>query len=131
MLQICAILKETSSKLKSKYFFEKLFLIILTSSNLKIIKHHFSCMQKWSLMVKALDSQWILSSKHFSWSKVDWSAVHLPRLIKWVPGIYGNSVVKSKLSPCSGSVALRQLNSIHKKGHKVLKVCYSKRVLKL
>ena len=30
----------------------------------------------------------------------------------WKPG---NSIVKMKLSPCSGSVALRKLNPIHKK----------------
>ena len=32
--------------------------------------------------------------------------------------IDGNLVVKSKVLPCSGSVALRQLNPIHKKGSK-------------
>ena len=31
-------------------------------------------------------------------------------------------MVKSKLSPRSGSVALRQLNRIHKRGHKVLNI---------
>ena len=36
--------------------------------------------------------------------------------IKWIPGVSGNSKVKSKLPPRSGSVALRQLNVIHKKG---------------
>ena len=41
----------------------------------------------------------------------------LPRLIKWVPGLSGNLVVESKLlPPRSGSVALRQLNPIRKKG---------------
>ena len=35
--------------------------------------------------------------------------------IKQVPGISGNLVVKSKLPPCSGYVALRQLNLFHKK----------------
>ena len=45
----------------------------------------------------------------------------LPRSIKWVPGIFGNVLVKSKLPPSSSAVALRQLNTIHKKrGHKVL-----------
>ena len=44
----------------------------------------------------------------------------LPRLINWVPGTPGNWMVKSKLSPRSGSVALslRQLNPIHKRDHK-------------
>ena len=30
-------------------------------------------------------------------------------------GTPGDSVVKNKLSPCSGSIALRQLNPFHKK----------------
>ena len=34
-------------------------------------------------------------------------------------GISGNLVVKSKLPPQSGSVALRKLNPIHKRGHNV------------
>ena len=42
----------------------------------------------------------------------------LPRSIKWVSGISGNLVVKSKLPPCSGFVAFRLLNSIHDKGAK-------------
>ena len=33
----------------------------------------------------------------------------LPRLIKWVPGISGDLVVKSKLSPCSGSFVFNYL----------------------
>ena len=41
----------------------------------------------------------------------------LPRSIKWVPGISGELVVKSKLSPRSGCLALQQLNPIHKKGN--------------
>ena len=40
----------------------------------------------------------------------------LLRSINWVPGISRNLVVKSKMSPRSGSVALRQLNPIQKKG---------------
>ena len=43
----------------------------------------------------------------------------LPRSIKWVPGTPGEWVVENKLSPLSGSVVLRQLNPIHKKGYKV------------
>ena len=39
----------------------------------------------------------------------------LLRLVKWVPGTPGDWVVKSKLSPCSGTVGLRQLNPIQKK----------------
>ena len=45
----------------------------------------------------------------------------IPRSIKWVPEILGYLAVKSKLSPCSGTVALRQLNQSIKRGHKVLK----------
>ena len=36
--------------------------------------------------------------------------------IKWVPGTHGELAVKSKISPYSGSAALRQSNPIHKKG---------------
>ena len=43
----------------------------------------------------------------------------LQRLIKWVSGYPEDLVVKSKLSPHSGSVALQQLNHIHKKDHEV------------
>ena len=39
----------------------------------------------------------------------------LQRLIKWVPGISGNLVVKSKLL-LEVTLTLRQLNPIHKKG---------------
>ena len=39
-----------------------------------------------------------------------------PRSIKWLGGPPWDLVVKSKLSPCSGCVALRQSNLIHKKG---------------
>ena len=37
------------------------------------------------------------------------------RLVKWAPGIPGDSVVKSKISLGGGSEPLRQLNPIHKK----------------
>ena len=40
----------------------------------------------------------------------------LPRSINWVPGTPGNWMIKSKLSPCSGFVALIQLNHMYKKG---------------
>ena len=39
----------------------------------------------------------------------------LLRSIKWVPGTPGYLVVKSKLFPCRGSVAFRQLNPVHRK----------------
>ena len=48
----------------------------------------------------------------------------LPRSIKWVPGTSGNLVVKSKLPPWSGSVALGQLKPIHRRGDKV---CFLKK----
>ena len=41
-----------------------------------------------------------------------------PRSIKGEPGTPRDSVVKRELSPCSGTVALRQLNFIHEKGPK-------------
>ena len=37
-------------------------------------------------------------------------------LIKWRPEILGDLVVKSKLSPCSGSAGLWQMSPLHKKG---------------
>ena len=37
-------------------------------------------------------------------------------MIKQVPGISRNLLVKSELPPCSGSVVLKQLDPIHKKG---------------
>ena len=55
-------------------------------------------------------------SKPLGGSKVD-SAFHLSEVDKInIPRISGNLVVKRKLTPQSGSVALRQLNPIHKKG---------------
>ena len=56
------------------------------------------------LAVKALDSQ--DRGPEFT----------LPKLIKSLPEISGDLVVKSKLSLLSGSVALRQLNPVYKKG---------------
>ena len=41
----------------------------------------------------------------------------IPTLIKWVSGTPGDLVVKSKQCHRSDSVAFRQLNQIHKKGH--------------
>ena len=62
----------------------------------------------------------ILGSKPLGASKVNSTSQSFILLgfIKWVPETPGDQVVKSKLSPCSGSVALRQLNPIHKKGTK-------------
>ena len=48
-------------------------------------------------------------------SKVN-SAFHPSEVDEWVAGFSEELVVKIKLSPRSGSVALRQLNPIHKKG---------------
>ena len=60
-------------------------------------KHWHDLHHLWSngLVVKALDSQ--SSSPMFQ--TTGW----LPRLIKWVPGISGNLLVKSKLPARSGS----------------------------
>ena len=41
------------------------------------------------------------------------------RQLLWVPWTPGNWVVKSKLYPCIRSAALRQLNPINKKDHKI------------
>ena len=70
------------------------------------------------LVVKALDSQSWGShfQKKMNDSKVD-SAFNSS--VKWVLRISGDLAAKSKLSPRSDSVALRQLNPIHKKSHKV------------
>ena len=57
----------------------------------------------------------ILVSEPLSGSKF-YSAFILLRLMKWVPGTPGDLNEKSEQSPCSGSVSLRQLNPIHKKG---------------
>ena len=62
-------------------------------------------MKKNSLVVKPLDSQ----------SRGPVSLI-LSRSIKWVPGISGNLVVKSKLPPRSNSVAFRKLKPIQKEG---------------
>ena len=51
------------------------------------------------------------------------SAFHPSESIQWVPGTPGNSVVKRKLSPCSGFVTLRQLHPNHKLEPKVY-FCY-------
>ena len=55
----------------------------------------------------------VLSLKPLDGSNVD-SAFYSFEFL--VPGIPGDFVVKSILSPRSGSIALRQLNPIHKKG---------------
>ena len=41
--------------------------------------------------------------------------INLPKSIKWVSGITGALVVKTKLYPRGGFVALRQLKPVHKK----------------
>ena len=70
------------------------------------------------------------------WVQNHWLAVMLtqtfifPKSIKWVPGTSGDVVVKSKLSPRSGSVALKQLHPIHKKGMLASIPLMSKNLLK-
>ena len=63
---------------------------------------------KTGLLVKALDSR----SNGLVFKTTEWlqglsQLFILTRLIKWVPGIFGNLVLKSKQPPRSGSVALR------------------------
>ena len=65
------------------------------------------------LVLKSLDCRWIYnpvvpSSKPLVGSK--FSAAF------WIIGVSGNIVIKSKQSPRSSAVTLRQLNLIHKKG---------------
>ena len=45
-----------------------------------------------------------------------WDSFILSKSIKWLPGISGDFLVKSKLSLRSGSIALKQFNLIHEKG---------------
>ena len=52
---------------------------------------------------------------HWVSSKVV-SIFYPSKSIRWEPRIFGDFVVESKLLPPSGSVALKQLNPIHKKG---------------
>ena len=56
-----------------------------------------------SLVVKVLDSQ---SNDLVFKTNGSTQPFILSRSIKWVPGISGNLLVKSKLPPHSGSVAL-------------------------
>ena len=62
----------------------------------------------------------VLGSSHWVAPRSTSQPFIFPRSIKGVVGTPRNRVVKSKLSPRSGSVALRQLNLIHKRGHKVV-----------
>ena len=51
-------------------------------------------------------------SKPEDGSKLGWH-FHPQGLIKWVPGIFGDLLVKSKLFTCCGSMILRHVNPIH------------------
>ena len=64
-----------------------------------------------------IPNQGVLCSKPLCGTKVD-STFH-PSQFNWALGTPMHLLLKSKLSPCSGSVILRQLNSIHKWVHKV------------
>ena len=48
------------------------------------------------------------------WLQGQTQSLIVQRLVKWVPGTSGEIEVKSKLTPRSGCVVLRQLNPIHK-----------------
>ena len=73
-----------------------------------------SCV-KWSngLVVKAL-VQLFYVQNHWV-APISTQPFILSRSIKWVPRISEDLLVKSKLSPCSGPVAARQLKPIQKK----------------
>ena len=68
-------------------------------------------------MVKALNSinPGVPGSKPLGGPKVD-SAFHPSEFDKMSARNSEDLVVKSELSPCNGSVALKQFNTIHKKG---------------
>ena len=69
---------------------------------------------EFGLVVKAPDSKrGVPYSKPLEGSKID-SVFHPLRSIKLAPGSSGNFVLKSKLSPCSGSAAVMQLNPFKK-----------------
>ena len=70
--------------------------------NLYLVNYKVDTWRKARLLVP--------SSKQLGGFKV---ALILLGLIKWVSGISGNLVIKSKLSSRGGSVALRQLSPIH------------------
>ena len=60
-----------------------------------------------------IPNQEVQRSKSVSGSN---SVFILLNFMKWVPGTPGELKLEGELSPCSGSVALKQLNPIHKKG---------------
>ena len=69
------------------------------------------------LVVKTLDSQYRTPDSNLlgGFNIRSFQPFIQVKLIKWLPATSGDWVVKSELSPRSGSVALRHLNSIHKK----------------
>ena len=77
-----------------------------------------------TLQFRVLDSQSIDPWFKTTWwlqGRLDLSSVQSISLIKWIPGTPRNLVVKSELSPCSGSAAFRPLNPVTKRSHKVLR----------
>ena len=90
----------------------------------KMNKHVFMKEKKWFLI-----RDFIRNKKKWFTITVNWLAIRESRIANWNPDwkivgsnlsgklqIDGNLVVQSKMRPRSGSVALRQVNPIHKKG---------------
>ena len=86
------------------------FVNSLKTQNLYILptKHYLS-LKRW------IPNPGVLSSKSLVDSKAD-SAFNPPEVDQMSTMNIWNLLVKSKLPPPSGSVALRRLNLIHKKG---------------
>ena len=89
----------------------------------KYVTQNFWTLTYCNSMIHSRKSQRVLSAGFLiqaSWYQNHWVAprstkpfINL-RSIKWVPKPPRDLVVKSKLSPCSGSVAFRQWNLVHK-----------------
>ena len=86
-------------------------LAIWLVENLK--KEHIQSHRNW--LGRWIPNPGVPGSKSLGDSKVN-SAFYPSEVDQMVPGLIGDSVVKRKLCPCSGSADLRQLNPIHKKG---------------
>ena len=74
---------------------------------------------RWDLKVSIFTQTMGPRLKTSGWLPGPLSSLCFRSQIKWILGIPGDIVVKSKLSPGNGSAALRQFNPIHKRGHEV------------
>ena len=93
--------------------------------------NHLSSQELLVLMLSTLDG-WMPQSTSgppcgLNMGPQDQDFSTLPLALINLPRISGSLEEKSKLLPCSASVAMRKLSRIHKKGHKVFWfffVCY-------